>query len=212
MNNKLAEHWDKAYLSNDIDRLGWYEEESKPSLSLIDSLELPKDVRILNVGAGNSTITDHLISRGYNNIIATDISKVALEQLKSRLSDSSSVEFIVDDLTQPTELTKVPPIDLWYDRAVLHFLIDEPDIEQYFNLLKNSVRNKGYVILATFAKDIGAEKCSNLPVLRYNAEMMQKALGSDFNLIKTFDHTYINPGGGERPYVYALFQKTNLES
>lgn len=207
MNTSLAEHWDKAYASNNIDRLGWYEEESKPSLYLIDQLNLSPNATILNVGAGNSTITDDLLSRGFKNIIATDISKIALDQLKSRISDNASIKYVVDDLTQPSVLTQLSHIDLWYDRAVLHFLIDEEDIKQYFSLLKDKVQIGGYVILATFAKDIGAQKCSNLPVLRYDTSMMQKALGPTFKLIESFDHVYINPGGGERPYVYALFQR-----
>jgi hypothetical protein len=37
--------------------------------------------------------------------------------------------------------------------------------------------------------------------------MLQNELGSDFELINSFNYIFINPSGGERPYIYALFQR-----
>jgi hypothetical protein len=32
---------------------------------------------------------------------------------------------------------------------------------------------------------------------------------NDFELKKSFNDTFINPFGGERPYIYTLFQRKN---
>jgi hypothetical protein len=44
-------------------------------------------------------------------------------------------------------------------------------------------------------------------VRRYDAAMMSELVGPDFTLLETIDHTYYQPSGDPRPYVYALFQR-----
>jgi hypothetical protein len=53
----------------------------------------------------------------------------------------------------------------------------------------------------------GAEKCSGLPVFRYEEKMYQERLGEEFKILDAFDHTYLMPSGEERPYSYALYQR-----
>jgi hypothetical protein len=98
------------------------------------------------------------------------------------------------------------PVDLWIDRAVLHFFTERGDQITYFELLKEKVKPDGFAIIAEFNLE-GAKICSGLPVYRYNQEMLIEQLGREFELIDSFDYTYINPSGGERPYIYTLFRK-----
>jgi len=202
----LKSHWNKAYSNNPENKLGWFETDLSPMFQLILKSEIQKNASIINIGAGSTTLADELISQGFTNIIATDISDVALQNLSKRV-DSSYLKTIADDLTNPSELLKIEKVDLWIDRAVLHFFIEEKDQETYFNLLKEKVNLNGFVILAEFNLQ-GATKCSGLTVKRYNAEMFQEKLGADFKLIESFDYTYSMPSGDEREYVYSLFQKT----
>lgn len=206
--NDLTSHWDKTYTS-DIQKLGWYEENPEQSLKLIEKCKLDKNASILNVGAGASTLIDELVKLGYNNIIANDLSSNALDKIKERIGNNSSkVKWIVDDLTQPTELNSLSEIDLWHDRAVLHFFNEPEEQNSYFDLVRKLVKKNGYVIIASYNLD-GAEKCSGLYVFRYNKEMIQKRLGGDFNLIEAFDYSYTNPFGDTREYIYTLFQRKN---
>ncbi len=205
----LKKHWENAY-DKDSCLLGWYEESSTPSLNLIDTCSLSADARILNVGGGSSTIVDSLVTKGYTNIIHHDLSQTALDITSERLNDQANlVQFIQDDLTAPTTLQKLQEVDLWHDRAVLHFFTEEKDRKTYFDLLRDKVKKGGYVILAAFHLDGGAEKCSNLPVYRYNVDLFRKNLGNDFQLIEDFDYIYTNPGGHPRKYIYSLWQKKN---
>lgn len=204
----MKAHWDKIYDRNPIEKLGWFEEEPIPSLQLITKCNLPKDAVILNVGAGASTLIDELLKDGYKNVIVNDISSSALRNLKLRLGEEQSkkVRWVEDDLTNPDTLETLEQVDLWHDRAVLHFFIDSEEQNAYFDLLKNLVRIKGAVIIATFNLS-GAIKCSGLPVFRYNENMLQKKLGPAFIMREAFDYTYQMPSGDTREYVYTLFER-----
>jgi SAM-dependent methyltransferase len=204
----LKKHWNDAYLNNKTENLGWFEEKSEQTVALINDTELPKNASILNVGAGASLLIDNLLEAGFSNIIANDLSSASLKSLKSRINANDKVHFIVDDLLNPSKLNKLKNIDLWNDRAVLHFFLQQEQITAYFNLLKKVLKPKGFVIISVFAKD-GAEKCCGLSIKRYDVKMLENELGVNFELIKSFNYTFINPFGGERPYIYALFQRKN---
>lgn len=160
------------------------------------------------MGAGVSTFIDYLIEKGFSNIIATDISKIALNKLKERLGKekASKVRWIVDDITQPFYIQNLRDISVWHDRAVLHFLLKENQQQIYLSTLKKVIKKGGYVIIAAFSLE-GAKKCSGLDVKNYDQNMLAEFLGEDFSLLEYFDYTYYMPSGEPRPYIYTLFQK-----
>jgi SAM-dependent methyltransferase len=204
----FKKHWNAAYQKSPVTNLGWYEENPTPSVELIESCNLPKEALIFNAGAGATTLISELLAKGYENIVVNDISSVALSELKSQLPApmNATVQFVVDDLTNPSELLKIKNVDLWHDRAVLHFFTEEKQQKAYFDLLKGALKPKGFVILAEFNLE-GAKKCSGLDVFNYNEKMLQERLGSEFVLLKSFNYTYTQPSGNTREYVYTLFQK-----
>ncbi len=203
--NNLSKHWDNAYINNQEEKLGWFETDLQPMFRLIEQTGIKKSARILNAGSGSTTLIDVLIAKNYTNIIATDISKVALDNLAKRVGEGN-ITSIVDDLTSSTLLNKIEAVDLWIDRAVLHFFMDNKDQKSYFNLIRNKVKTGGFVILAEFNLE-GANKCSGLDVKQYSKEILQEQLGSDYKLIDSFDYIYTMPSGSDRPYVYTLFRK-----
>ena len=201
-------HWNNAYRKTPVNSLGWYEENPEQSISLINECNLLENALIFNAGAGSTTLINKLLENGYSNIIVNDIAASALTDLKSDLTihKNKKVQFIVDDLTNPTELLNLKNIDLWHDRAVLHFFTKESQQNAYFNLIKKAVKPDGFVILAEFNKE-GAKKCCGLDVVNYNVEMFQNKLGTDFKLLKSFNYTYTQPSGNKREYVYSLFKR-----
>jgi len=203
----LVSHWDTAYHKDD-EQLGWFESNPESTLQLINACHLKKEASILNVGSGTTVLIDALLDQGYTNIIANDLSEVALTKLKKRIQEKYDVDLncMSDDLTNPTCLKKLRNIDLWIDRAVLHFFLKKEEQQAYFNLIHKVIAKKGYVLIAVFSLD-GAEKCCGLDLQRYNLEMLQQGLGKAFKLLETFNFTYINPFGDKRPYIYTLFQK-----
>lgn len=207
----VKDHWEKVYKKQKLDGLGWYEALPEPSLELIEICNLNREARILNVGAGTTTLVDVLIKQGYSKILVNDISVTAMDELKKRLGKelSEKVHWVVDDLCNPGPLLSLEPVDLWHDRAVLHFFNHKDEQESYFNLLRKLVKEGGYAIIAAFNLN-GAKQCSGLPVFRYDQQMLQEQLGNSFSLITSFDYTYKNPSGNPREYVYTLFHRTSM--
>lgn len=199
-------HWDKAYLKP-VEDLGWYENDPISSLNLINKCSLSNDALLFNAGAGASKLIQKLKDIGYSNIFINDISKRAIDKLKYSINNTDGLSFVVDDLTNPTDLLNLKMVDLWHDRAVLHFFVQQSQQDNYFNLLKSKVKDGGYVIFSEFAID-GAKKCCGLDILNYNEEMLLDRLGNDFSLIKSFNHLYTHPSNGNtRKYIYALFKR-----
>ncbi len=209
MRNSIKEHWNKFYSSNPVKQLGWHEVEPQVSLALIENCSVDKGDSILDIGAGATTLIDHLVQQNYQNIIALDISEVALEKLRKKLDPkkASRVRVLVDDITKPTAVLALDDIAIWHDRALLHFLTEDEQQQTYLSVLKKVTRPGGYVIIAAFAKD-GATKCSGLDVKRYDDKSLAAFLGEEFELKESIDFLYQMPSGGVRPYVYVRFQRT----
>jgi len=205
----LQSYWNKIYEKKAFDSLGWYEEYPEQSLKLIEKCGLNKDARIINVGTGASTLIDSLLNNGYNNIIASDISFSSMKKLKERLGalEGSKVQWIVDDLANSNQLTKIEKLELWHDRAVLHFLTEKNDQDAYFTLLNKLVKKEGFVIIAVFNTD-GATMCSGLPVVRYSSLQISNKLGEGYELKEELNYTFTMPSGDTREYVYTLFRRS----
>ncbi len=201
-------HWDNVYSKSELNKLGWYEETPQPSLDLIRSCNLKKDAEILDVGSGATTLIKNLVQDSYYNIIACDISKVALDRASSLLdpNEANKIQWVVDDITAPLKLSESNCVDLWHDRTVLHFLLEETQRKGYLKTLKRLVRKEGFVIIAVFSLE-GAKKCSGLDVKNYDHKMIEEYLGDDFKLLKYFSYLYTMPSGDLRPYIYTLFQR-----
>lgn len=91
--------------------------------------------------------------------------------------------------------------ELWHDRAVFHFLVDEHDRDRYLATLTDALAPGGCVIVATFADD-GPEMCSGLPVRRYAAEDLRAALGGAFELVETRREVHVTPRGASQPFTW----------
>lgn len=208
MNNAMKDHWDNVYASNELNKLGWYEEVAEPSIRLISIMPINKDDPIVDVGAGASTLIDYLLKLGYENITAVDISEYALNKLKERLgaNKGSRVNWIVDDITQPRHLVNLSNIALWHDRALLHFLLKENERQMYLTTLKKVVKKGSHVIIACFSST-GAKMCSGLNVMNYDQNMLSDFLGEGFDLVEYFEYMHYTPSGEKRPYIYTLFKK-----
>lgn len=205
----MQNHWDTVYTNIPTEKLGWYESEPKPSLELISRCQLAPNDPILDIGAGVSTLIDHLLARGHRRLLAADLSPTALETLQQRLGETASakVAYLCDDITRPQTLPTLAGVRLWHDRALLHFLQDEDHKASYLETLRKVLAPGGFVIIAAFSLS-GAEMCTGLPVHRYSVEMLARFLGPEFVLLEGQEVTYYQPSGSPRPFVYTRFQHT----
>ncbi len=91
--------------------------------------------------------------------------------------------------------------DLWHDRAVFHFLVDERERDQYVDTLSRALTPGGSVIVGTFAAD-GPDVCSGLPVRRYSSEDLVAALGEAFVVLETRREGHVTPRGALQPFTW----------
>jgi len=199
------QHWEQVYATKASDSVSWFQEHAEQSLRLIHNTRLGKDAAIIDVGGGAATLVDDLAAEGYTDLTVLDLSSAALAVAKQRLGKyADAVHWMEGDITS-VELP-AQRFDIWHDRAVFHFLTDPADRRAYVERLMHAVRPGGHVIIATFAED-GPEKCSGLPVMRYQPETLRAELGDAFLLVEHEKAAHHTPLGAVQQFVYCRYSK-----
>lgn len=191
-------HWDAAYQRGGTHAVSWFQPTATVSLELFDQLAVSPEAAVLDIGGGASTLADALTERGYRDLSVLDVSRVALEAVRRRLGGGSPVALVEADLLSWKPRRRY---DVWHDRAVLHFLVDDGDRARYLQVLRASLRAGGVVILATFAPD-GPERCSGLPVCRYSASDLADLLGPGFHPVVERREDHVTPTGAVQPFTW----------
>jgi SAM-dependent methyltransferase len=206
MSDARQEHWNGIFTTKAEDAVSWFQATPETSLRLIRACNLPKDANILDVGAGASHLPDALLEEGFTDIAVLDVSAAALAKTKARLGDKgAAIRFIVADLASwKPDLT----VDLWHDRAVLHFLTEERDRLAYADALRCAVRPGGFVLISGFALR-GPERCSGLPVVRVAPNTLATLLGPNFDLLDAFEEDHPTPSGGRQRFVFTRFHRSH---
>ena len=195
-------HWEDIYQDKDSHKVSWYQKMPLLSLELIQNSQLNSDDTIIDVGGGASELVDSLYGLGFRKLAVLDISKNALLSSQMRLGKrASDIEWYESDITQ---FTAPHLFSLWHDRAVFHFLTDINDRKKYINILKNTLKTGGILILAAFELG-GPEKCSGLDIVQYDVEKISAELGGDFKLLDVRSEIHITPSSIEQSFMYFHF-------
>jgi trans-aconitate methyltransferase len=197
-------HWRKVYKEKGEKQVSWFQEIPAISLELIHGVGAKPNSAIVDIGGGASRLVDDLVREGYRDLTVLDLSDDAIAIARSRLGERATlVKWIVTDVT---EWEPSRQFDLWHDRAAFHFLTEATDRAAYLDRLMRAVRPGGHAIIATFAID-GPERCSGLPVRRYDATLLSAALGSAFALIGTRRQDHTTPTGGVQRFLFSVFRR-----
>ncbi|GEM_PF-1892564 len=84
------EHWENIYTTKALETVSWYQPDPYTSLTFIRDSGLSKTAAIIDIGGGDSFLTDHLLEAGYENITVLDISQAAIERAKARLKENAT--------------------------------------------------------------------------------------------------------------------------
>ena len=199
------DHWQSVYQSKGEQQTSWFRPHLDESLRLIDGLDLDKALPAIDVGGGRSTLVDDLLARGFDALTVLDLSSSALEDSRNRLGErGAAVAWLASDITR-AELP-VAHYGLWHDRAVFHFLTDATERLRYAAVAARSVRSGGFLVLATFASD-GPEKCSGLPVRRYDANDLIAIFANEFDCIANSRELHATPFGTEQSFTYVVMKR-----
>jgi len=197
-------HWEDIYQSKKIDEFSWFQPEPIVSLELIKQVGISPSAKVIDIGGGDSLFVDHLIKLGFTSIAVLDISQTAIDRAKNRVNQENClIKWINSDITTFVSSEKY---DLWHDRATFHFLIEEKEIENYMQLLKNNIKKDGIVVIGTFSEN-GPKKCSGIEIKQYSENSMNQLFADGFQNIKFKTVQHITPNGNSQNFIFGCFKK-----
>lgn len=197
-------HWQTVYLTKGEQQVSWSQADPQPSLRLIESVAPGRDASIIDVGGGASRLVDALLTSGFHDVTVLDLSEAALANARGRIgATGEAVRWVVGDATvwQPQQA-----FDIWHDRAAFHFLVEEQDRVAYLDRLHRGVKPGGHAVIGTFALD-GPEKCSGLPVQRYDPATLSRTIGPAFELIAEVPHRHVTPWGATQSFQFSVLRR-----
>lgn len=197
-------HWQNVYKEKGEYQVSWFQEWPAISLELIESVGAKSDSAIIDIGGGASRLVDALVEKGHQDLTVLDVSESAVSIARARLgAAATTVNWIVADVTrwEPKRA-----YDLWHDRAAFHFLTEVSDRSAYIDRLTQAVRRGGHAIIGTFALD-GPERCSGLPVVRYDAAQLSATLSRFFELIAMRRDDHKTPWGAVQHFQFGVFRR-----
>lgn len=202
-----AEHWETIYRDRRSDELSWSQPEPATSLQLFDELGVRTDDAVVDVGAGESALVDTLLARGHRRITVLDVAQGALDRAEARLRDlpgAGTVTWVAHDVVTWMPTTTY---GLWHDRAVFHFLTDPADRQAYAAVAARAVAAGGFLVVATFAPG-GPERCSGLPVRRYDADTLAAQFAPEFVPVTERAQSHHTPWGAVQPFTWLALRRS----
>lgn len=197
-------YWERVYATKAETEVSWFQAEPTPSLEALARAGANRRSAIIDIGGGTSRLVDRLSHDGYEDVTVLDVSAAAIATARARLGDAAArVQWLVADAT---EWAPERHYDVWHDRATFHFLVDPADHAAYVQRLRDALEPGGHAIIATFAPD-GPERCSGLPVARYDGRSLAAALGADFALLETRRHDHVTPAGAVQRFQFSVFRR-----
>ena len=200
------EHWNQVYTTKGEGDVSWFETLPAESIRLIEAAGLTHESCVIDVGGGDSRLIDRLAAKGLTCLAVLDVSDAALQRARMRLGEiAAALTWIASDVRSDWT---IKPMDIWHDRAVFHFLVEEDDRAAYRQHLAQTLKVGGSAIIATFALD-GPTRCSGLPVSRYSPETLAIELGSDYTLVESCAHVHRTPWGNTQSFQYSRFTRAH---
>jgi 2-polyprenyl-3-methyl-5-hydroxy-6-metoxy-1,4-benzoquinol methylase len=198
------DHWNGVYTAKAENEVSWFQSSPEASLDLIGRFGGLARASVIDIGGGASRLVDALVAAGWRDLTVLDLSSVALGAARKRLGEAAShVEWIVTDVTQ---WRPHRTYDVWHDRAAFHFLTQAADRAAYVAALDAAVPSGGHAIIATFAPD-GPERCSGLPVVRYDPQELAKVIGPSFELVGERRQLHATPSGGSQSFQFSVLRR-----
>ncbi|HEV2484842.1 MAG TPA: class I SAM-dependent methyltransferase [Terracidiphilus sp.] len=199
----LQDHWERIYQTKSPVETSWFQPHLQTSLDWISEAAPDRSASIIDVGGGESTLADDLLTRQYCFLTVLDIAEAAIRKSQDRLGAAAkNINWLAGNVTGVALRQRA--YDVWHDRAVFHFLTEPDRRMAYVRQLSSSLKIGGHVVIATFGPQ-GPEKCSGLVTRRYNAESLQLELGQDFRLVRSEVVEHQTPFGTAQQFLYCHF-------
>jgi trans-aconitate methyltransferase len=194
-------HWDEIYASDATSSVSWFQSVPSVSLRLVEAYTTAASA-VVDVGAGASTLTDHLAASGYRDLTVVDLSREALRVVAAREA-LGPVTLVTSDVLAWRPARRY---DLWHDRALFHFLIAPPDQRRYVEVAARALRPGGVAVLGVFASD-GPTRCSGLATVGYTADDLAARFAPAFALETCEREVHATPAGVAQPFTWVVLRR-----
>ncbi|CAG8442169.1 10345_t:CDS:10 [Acaulospora morrowiae] len=124
---KTKEYWEKRYSEESpATTFDWF--KTFQDLKLLFDKHLPnKEIKILMLGCGNSTLSEDMYDEGYHNIVNVDFSETVIENMKNRCVDRTGMTWLVMDIRDLKFLDE--EFDVVIDKGTMDALMcDDGDV------------------------------------------------------------------------------------
>ncbi|MBD3782336.1 MAG: class I SAM-dependent methyltransferase [Micrococcales bacterium] len=198
-----SDHWEDVHRGVAVDGVSWWQEVPTLSLGLVQGSGTSCDAAIIDVGGGWSTLVDHLVTRGYQDLTVVDLSPTAVRTVRDRLGPCGGrVRLEVGDVLS-VDLGR--RFGLWHDRAVFHFLLTESERDDYRAAVRRHLADRGHLVVATFGPH-GPGTCSGLPVARYTPQELAAEFPG-FDLVTSQSEEHVTPWGTGQEFSAVLLRR-----
>jgi trans-aconitate methyltransferase len=199
-------HWENIYQTKGQREVSWYQAKPETSLNFIINSGMPLTAKIIDIGGGDGFLVDCLLESGYTDITVLDISAAAIEKAKLRLGNKANdVKWIISDIT---DFKPAEKYDVWHDRAVFHFLLDDNDTETYTKIVSENMNQDGVLIVGTFSEQ-GPKKCSGIEIKQYSEAGLTTQFERDFTKTASLTENHKTPFDTFQHFVFCVFRKRN---
>lgn len=200
------EHWEGVHTDKPQDGVSWWQSVPELSLALIDRARIEPSMPVIDVGAGWSTLVDHLLALGYSDLTAIDLSAMALATVRDRLGEPGAQ--VTLEVADVLDLHLGRTYALWHDRAAFHFLVERDERDEYRTSLLRHVDPGGWLVVATFGPQ-GPPTCSGLPVVRYSQSELAAEFAPHFEVVAASHDDHTTPWGSTQQFTALLMRRVN---
>ena len=148
---KYYEAYDERYKTVHLKGVSWSSDKSTPVvLDIIQKYHISFQDSILEIGCGEGRDARAVLEKGYN-LLATDISKEAIEYCKKTIPLYKD-NFKILDCINNKHQSKYSFI---YSVAVIHMLVLEEDRNMFYRFIYEHLTEDGIAMVCSMGTDIG---------------------------------------------------------
>lgn len=81
----VKNHWESVYETKSAESVSWYAPHLRESLHFVQWAAPSNSARIIDVGGGESTLVDDMLTAGYVDVTVLDISATAFDVARYRV-------------------------------------------------------------------------------------------------------------------------------
>lgn len=158
INEEYYKAYEKRYSQVYEKNMMWSASEYTPDvINFLNTYNITKDNKILDLGCGEGRDAIHLLKQGYN-LLAVDYSKTVIEMCNKLTSNKYKDKFMQFDLIKD-KMDKT--FDFIYSIAVLHMFITKEHRDSFFSFVREHLNENGKCLICVLG-DGKKEYVSNI--------------------------------------------------